>query len=100
MSDVYALVRSIRARRLPRNRHFDAHDTRQAAEARRWARLFRALERDLAAASSVELLKSEAGYELKLAFPTVRLSRSVFLTDEELALLSDDPALGNKLPRR
>src|SRR5262249_29360494 len=98
VSDVYALVRSIRENRLPRNRHFEEHQAPLAAEARRLHRFLRAVERDLRAASSIEVAAGEAGgVVVKMRFPEVRLSRVVSLTPEEHALLVEDARVARLL---
>jgi hypothetical protein len=93
VSDVYALVRSIRQNRLPRNRNFEVHASALGARARRLHRFLRGVERDLRAASAVEVRQNVAGVTVVMAFPTVRLSRKVVLTVEEHALLVEDPRL-------
>ncbi len=93
VSDVYALVRSIRDKTWPRNRHFEAHETPAAAEARRLHRFLRAIERDLLRAAHVEVRREGDRYALSMEFPTVRLQRKVALTTEEHALLIEDARL-------
>jgi hypothetical protein len=98
VSDVYALVRSIRENRLPRNRHFEEHQAPIAAEARRVHRFLRAVERDLRAATSIEVGPGAAGgVVVKMRFPKVRLQRVVALTPEEHALLVEDARLAGLL---
>jgi len=98
VSDVYALVRSIRENRFPRNQHFEAHQAPIAAEARRLHRFLRAVERDLRAATSIEVRPGDAGgVVVKMRFPKVRLSRVVALTAEEHALLVEDSRLARLL---
>jgi hypothetical protein len=98
VSDVYALVRSIRENRLPRNRHFEEHEQPVAQEARRLHRFLRAIESDLREATSVEVAPGGAGgVVVTMRFPAVRLSRVVALTREEIALLVEDPQLATVL---
>jgi hypothetical protein len=94
VSDVYALVRSIRANRFSRNRHFDEHATPEAAAARRLNRFLRGIERDLLTASHVQVRRDGEGYTVWMQFPAVRLSRRVALSPEEHALLVEDSRLG------
>jgi hypothetical protein len=100
VSDVYALVRSIRANRFPRNRHFDEHATPEAAEARRVNRFLRGVERDLLAASEVRVRREGVRYAVSMKFPEVRLTRRVVLGPEEHALLVEDARLGPLLTPR
>ena len=100
MSDVYALVRSIRENRLPRNRHFDAHATPEGREARRVVRFLRGVERDLRAAADVRITRRDGGYALEMRFPSVRGKRVVSLTEGEHALLVEDPVLAARLGAR
>jgi hypothetical protein len=97
VSDVYALVRSLRAATWSRNRHFDAHATPTGAEARRVHRFLRALERDLHAADAVSVRRQRNAFEVKLSFPAVRLERVVTLTAEEHAMLVEDARLALRL---
>jgi len=91
VSDVYALVREIRDKRLPRNRFFEAHATTGGAEARRVHRFLRAVEKDLLAADQVEVERAGAGWRVTMRFPSVRLSRVVVLSPDEHAILVEDP---------
>ena len=98
MNDVYALVRSLRAATWPRNRHFDAHATPTGAEARRVHRFLRGVERDVRAADTVRVRKSDAGpVTIEMSFGAVRLSRVVTLTAEEHALLVEDGDMATRL---
>jgi hypothetical protein len=97
VNDVYALVRSLRAATWPRNRHFEAHATPTGAAARRLHRFLRAVERDLRKADSVRVRRKEGGVVVQMAFGAVRLSRAVRLSDEELALLVEDPEIAARL---
>jgi hypothetical protein len=97
VNDVYALVRSIRQARFPRNRHFEAHATPAGREARRVHRFLRGIERDLRAAESVRVTRAHAGFTLEMRFPAVRLERVVLLTPGEHALLTEDPELAARL---
>jgi hypothetical protein len=97
VNDVYALVRSIRQNRLPRNRHFDEHDGDRGARARRLHRFLRGVERDLLAASEVGVRQNAAGIVVRMAFPTVRLTREVSLTADDRALLVENPELARLL---
>ena len=93
MSDVYALVRSIRDKTWSRNRHFEAHETPAAAEARRLHRFLRAIARDVLAAAHVEVRREGDRFALSMQFPSVRLHRKVALSVEEHALLIEDARL-------
>ncbi len=97
MNDVYALVRSLRDNRLPRNRHFEVHATPSGAAARRLHRFLRAIERDVMAADAVSVRPRDGGVVVQLEFESVRLTRAVSLTHEEHALLLEDPPLAAKL---
>ena len=98
VNDVYALVRSLRAATWPRNRHFDAHATETGAEARRLHRFLRGVERDVRAADTVRVRKSDAGaVTVEMAFGAVRLSRVVTLSAEEHALLVEDADMATRL---
>jgi hypothetical protein len=92
VNDVYALVRSLRAARWSRNRHFEAHATPTGAEARRVHRFLRALERDLRAADHVAVRRREGAFVVRMSFPAVRAERVVTLRPEEHALLTEDDA--------
>jgi hypothetical protein len=97
VSDVYALVRSIRDKRLPRNRHFDEHATKSGAEARRVHRFLRGVERDLLAAQAVDVVRDGARWRVTMRFPSVRLRRVVSLTLDEHAILVEDPRVAELL---
>jgi hypothetical protein len=97
VSDVYALVRSIRANELPRNRHFDTHATAEGAEARRVHRFLRAIERDVETANVVRVRRHDNGYTVVMEFSAVRLRRVVMLTAQEYALLVENERLQERL---
>jgi hypothetical protein len=97
VSDVYALVREIRDKRLPRNRFFEAHATPGGAEARRVHRFLRAVEKDLLSADEVEVERAAAGWRVTMRFPSVRLSRVVVLSLDEHAILIEDPRVARLL---
>jgi hypothetical protein len=97
VSDVYAIVRSIRENRFPRNRHFEAHATPLSREARRVHRFLRGVERDLLAASSVQIERDGDGFRVSMRFPAVRAVREVVLTAGEHELLVEDARLAARL---
>lgn len=97
MNDVYALVRSLRSASWPRNRHFEAHATELGQEARRLHRFLRGLERDVATADRVDVRAHADRFVIKLEFDTLKLERVVTLTPEEHAILSEIPALTERL---
>jgi len=98
VSDVHAIVRSLRARRFPRNRNFEAHQSRASIEARRLHRFLRGVERDLAAAERVTVARAPAGrFLVEMRFPSVRLTRAVLLTVDDLALLRETPGIADLL---
>jgi hypothetical protein len=97
VNDVYALVRSLRHNRLPRNRHFEVHATPSGQAARRLHRFLRAIERDVMAADAVSVRPRDGGVVVELEFGSLRLTRAVSLTHEELALLVEDPRLSARL---
>jgi len=100
--DVYALVREIREKRLPRNRNFDAHATADGVEARRVHRFLRGIEKDLLAAEEVAV-EADAGpgksgpWRITMRFPSVRLRRIVSLTHGERAILLENPRVAQLL---
>jgi hypothetical protein len=102
VSDVYALVRSIRDKRLPRNRYFDEHATKSGTEARRVNRFLRAIEKDLLAAEEVEVERDarSRSWRITMRFPSVRLHRVVSLTEDEHAILLEEPQLAERLRPR
>ncbi|HEX4460898.1 MAG TPA: hypothetical protein VIA18_23120 [Polyangia bacterium] len=97
MNDVYALVRSLRSASWPRNRHFEAHATELGQEARRLHRFLRGLERDVAAADRIVVRAHADRFVVKLEFDTLKLERVVTLTPQEHAILSEIPALTERL---
>jgi hypothetical protein len=98
--DVYALVREIREKRLPRNRNFDVHATAGGAEARRVHRFLRGIEKDLLAAEEVVVETDANGqWRITMRFPSVRLRRVVSLTNGERAILLEDPRVAPLLQR-
>jgi hypothetical protein len=97
VSDVYAIVRSIREKRFSRNRYFDEHKTEASVEARRVHRFLRAVERDVLAAHDVRVQPKPPGYQISLGFPDVKLTRVVSLTEEEYGLLVEEPRVAAKL---
>jgi hypothetical protein len=94
---VLALVRSIRAERLPRNRHFDVHQSVEGHAARRLHRFLRGVERDLMRAHGVGVSAAGDQLHITLEFPEVRSRRVVALTPEEFALIVEDAALRERL---
>jgi hypothetical protein len=97
VTDVYALVRSLRNQQLSRNRHFDEHNTDRGARARRVHRFLIGLSRDLLDARDVRIRRIASGYRISMTFPTVRVTREVLLTDGEHALLLEDQRLASLL---
>ena len=98
VNDVYALVRSLRDKRFPRNRFFDEHATPSGVAARRLHRFLRAVERDILNADRVVVhQRAEGGISVELSFAAVRFSRRVTLTAGEHALLLDDARLAARL---
>jgi hypothetical protein len=98
VSDVYALVRSLRDNQLPRNRFFDVHATPSGQAARRLLRFLRAVERDILNADRVIVrAREEGGIAVELSFAAVRFSRRVMLTAAEHALLVEDARLAARL---
>jgi hypothetical protein len=93
-------VRSIRAERLPRNRHFEVHQSADGHAARRLHRFLRGVERDLLRAREVGVSAEGDQLRITLEFPEVRSRRVVALTAEEYALLIEDPALRERLARK
>jgi hypothetical protein len=91
--DVYALVREIREQRFPRNRNFDVYETAFGAKARRVHRFLRGIEKDLLNADEVEVEHLDGQWRVTMRFPAVRLRRLVCLTDDERAILVEDPRL-------
>jgi hypothetical protein len=100
VSDVYALVRSIRAARYSRNRNFEAHRSAASVEARRVNRFLRAIERDLLAAERVTITSRGESFVVEMVFPAVRATRRVALSGEAMALLREDPRLADRLDAR
>jgi hypothetical protein len=97
VSDVYSILRRIRAERFPRNRNFDAHRAAASVEARRLHRFLRAVERDLLRAERVSASPHGGGLRVEMSFPSVRLTRRVILGREDVAVLAEDPRLAAKL---
>jgi len=99
VSDVYAVLKSLRANELPRNRHFEFHRTPEAAAARQLHRFLRGLERDVLRATRVTLADDahRPGRLLSLEFAEVRSTRKVWLNDEEFALLRENPKVAARL---
>jgi hypothetical protein len=94
MSEVYALVRQLRGQPRPsRNRHFEELSQPLAMRARKLVRRLDTLERELKSSARVSVRRCSGGVAVKLEHPAVRLERTAYLTIEEHALLSADPAL-------
>ncbi len=97
MSDVHALVRSIRDLSYSRNRNFEAHQSRASAEARRLHKFLRTVERDVLAAREVSVTRTRTSdgvrYVLEMVFPTVRMRRAVVLCAEDFELLTENEQL-------
>ncbi len=93
MSDVHALVRSIRGLTFSRNRNFEAHQNRASAEARRLHRFLRTVERDLLTARQVSVTRTGDRFVVEMVFPTVRMRRAVVLCAEDFALLTENEQL-------
>ena len=105
VSDVYALVRSIREKRWARNRNFDEHATPTGAQARRVHRFLAGIERDVLEAEDVEVERAHGAdgsgvWRVTMRFPSVRLHRVVSLTDGEHAILVEDARLAERLKPR
>ena len=94
---VYAFVRRMRRERLSRNRHFDELSHPTARRARKILRRLEALAGELRTVADVKARPYEGGVVVAMAWPDIRLERVAYLTDEEHALLLDDPALAGKL---
>lgn len=97
VSDVYAIVRSIRASAFSRNRHFDAHATPEGLKARRLHRFLKGIERDLESATAVRVRRQGNQWVVMMELASVRLTRAVTLTREEHALLVENPRLAELL---
>jgi hypothetical protein len=98
VNDVYALVRSLRDKRFPRNRYFDEHATPSGIAARRLHRFLRAVERDILNADCVVVrARAEGGIAVELSFAAVRFSRRVMLTADEHALIVEDARIAARL---
>ncbi len=99
MTDVYALVRSIRDKRLPRNRFFAEHATTNGAAARRLHRFLSGIKRDLLSAEIVEVVHDETvpRWRVTMRFPSVRLHRVVWINADEHAILVEDPRVAERL---
>ena len=68
------------------------------AEARRLHRFLRGVERDVRAADTVRVRRSDGGgVTVEMAFGAVRLSRVVTLSREEHALLVEDADMATRL---
>ncbi len=94
MSELYQLVRTLRAGDCPsRNRNFEALSHPVARRARKVARRLDSLARELRSGARVEVRRLGDGVAITLEWPEVRLHRTAYLTDEEHALLGDDPSL-------
>jgi hypothetical protein len=97
VSDVHALVRSIRGLSYSRNRNFEAHQSRASVEARRLHKFLRTVERDVRAARQVSVTRTGDRFVLEMVFPAVRLRRAVVLDAEDFALLTEDEQLAQLL---
>ena len=94
MSELYRLVRELRTwPKRSRNRHFDELSQPIAQRARKVARRLDGLARELRSCGQIEVRRHDTGVLVTLDHPALKLHRKAFLTDEEHALLSDDPAL-------
>jgi hypothetical protein len=100
MEDVYKMVRALRSSSLPRNRHFELHQTPVARAARRIHRFLRSVEVDLRRATEVRVAgRPDGGVRLELAHAQVRFRRTVELDAQAHALLLEDSAIALRLTR-
>jgi hypothetical protein len=98
VSDVYALVRSLRRNELPRNQNFELHATAIAAAARRLARFLRGIERDVRAATDIQLLEvDETQWQIRMQFSRIALERVVCVNAVELGLLCENAEIAARL---
>ena len=93
MSELYQLVLRMRESTLSRNRDFDTLSQPLARQARRIDKRLRGLERELRSSTHVEVRREPSGWRVNVLFPSVRMRREAYLTDEEHALLCRDPVL-------
>jgi hypothetical protein len=93
-SDLIRLVRRLRERPRPsRNRQFDELSQPMALAARKVVKRLDGLERELKSGARVTACRHERGVLVTLDYPEMKLRRAAYLTDEEHALLADDPQL-------
>ncbi len=87
------MVRSLRRRELPRNRHFALHDSPVGTQARKLHRFLRAIEGDLERSNDVTARIEGGGCLLTMRFAAVRLTRVVSLSAADLQLLAENPKI-------
>jgi hypothetical protein len=96
--EIYRIVRALRRKELPRNRHFELHATREVAAARRVHRFLRGVEHDLRRATEVRVARRPDGtIRLELAHASLRACRTVDLDARAHALLLEDAELAAAL---
>lgn len=80
-----------------RNRHFLTFEGREGKEALHIWRTLRSLEEQIAAAGpgrvAVDRVDGPTQYRVRLTHPSLRLSRTAFLTAEEFRMLCENPAV-------
>ncbi len=90
---------------LSRNRNFESYGDPRLARARRVARFLRSLERDLLAGEglgpvAIEPLREGRGLRIRIRFPSLRGSRTSYLSAEEFDVLLRNPELRRILQQR
>jgi len=96
--EIYDVVRALRRRELPRNRHFELHATSVVRAARRVHRFLRGLEQDLKRATEVRVARRPDGsVRLELGHTALRAWRTVDLDPQAHALLLEDAETGSAL---
>jgi hypothetical protein len=89
---IYEIVRALRRKELPRNRHFELHATPAVRAARRMHRFLRGVERELGRATAVRVLPLAGGaVRLELHHETLRARRTIDLDPRAHALLLEPP---------
>src|SRR5687767_14218645 len=98
MDEVYRLVRALRQRSLPRDRHFETHATADARRARQIHRFLQSVERDLRRSTEItSVSRADGGVRLELAVAALRFRRTVELDARAHAVLLEDDESARRL---
>jgi len=98
---IIEMVRELRADAVgaSRNRNFERYEGESGRRALRLHRLLRSLERDLSRCALLAAARHRGGVRITVRHTALSLTRTVHLSEAELGLLDDAPALAGRIRR-